>query len=137
MRFYGWDPLMVSHGPGKFGDYMHCGSRDMFLVAEEENSRCSCFNLSLLFNPPLLFNLPLLFISNGHGLKAQSISYYQLQSWSHTLKAAIGKNFENNFCQSVQKHHALQANAKIVQLVILYNSELNFNFYCIAIDKIT
>ena len=41
---------MVSHHPSKFGDHRHCGSGDMFLVAEEENSRYSCFN------PPLLFN---------------------------------------------------------------------------------
>ena len=61
---------MVSHHRAKFGDNRHCGSRDMFLVAEEENSRCS------RFNPPLLFNLSLLFISKGYGLKAHSISYY-------------------------------------------------------------
>ena len=82
---------MVSHHSAKFGDHRHCGSGDMFLVAEEENSRCSHFNL------------PLLFISKGHGLKAYSISYYSLQSWSHTIKAAIEQNFENNFCQSLQK----------------------------------
>ena len=62
---------MVSHHPAKFGDHRHCGSGDiMFLVAEEQNSRCS------RFNPPLLFNLPLLFISKGHGLKTHGISYY-------------------------------------------------------------
>ena len=53
-----------------FGDHSHCGSGDMFLVAEEENSRYSRFNLPSLFNPPLLF------ISKGHGLKAHAISYY-------------------------------------------------------------
>ena len=57
---------MVSHHPAKFGDHRHCGSGDiMFLVAEEENSRCS------RFNPPLLF------ISKGHGLKAHGISHYK------------------------------------------------------------
>ena len=62
---------MVSHHPEKFGNHSHCGSGDiMFLVAEEEESRCSRFNLPLLFNPPLLF------ISEGHGLKAHGISYY-------------------------------------------------------------
>ena len=61
---------MVSHHPAKFGDRRHCGSGDMFLVAEEENSRC------FRFNPPLLFNPPILFISKGHGLKAHSVSYY-------------------------------------------------------------
>ena len=56
---------MVNHHPTKFGDHRYCGSEDkMFLVTEEENSRCSCFN------PPLLF------ISKGHGLKAYGISYY-------------------------------------------------------------
>ena len=55
---------MVSHHPAKFGDHRHCGSGDMFLVTEEENSRCTCFNL------------PLLCISKGHGLKAHGISYY-------------------------------------------------------------
>ena len=62
---------MVSNHPAKFGDHSHCGSGDiMFLVAEEENSRCC------RFNPSLLFNLPLLFISKGHGFKAHGISYY-------------------------------------------------------------
>ena len=61
---------MVSHHSTKFGDHRPCGSGNMFLVAEEENSRCSRFNLPLLFNPPLLF------ISEGHGLKAHGISYY-------------------------------------------------------------
>ena len=56
---------MVSHHSSKFGDHRHCGSRDMmFLVAEDENSRC------------FGFNLPFLFISKGHGLKAHGISYY-------------------------------------------------------------
>ena len=62
---------MVSHKPAKFGDHRHCGRGDIiFLVAEEENSRCS------RFNPPLLYKAPLLRISKGHGLKALGISYY-------------------------------------------------------------
>ena len=60
---------MVSHYAAKFGGHRHCGSGDMFLVDEVENSRCCRFNL------PLLFNRPLLFISKGHGLKAHGISY--------------------------------------------------------------
>ena len=56
---------MVSHHSAKFSDHRHCGTGDMiFLVAEEENSRCSRFNLSLLF------------VSKGHRLKAHSMSYY-------------------------------------------------------------
>ena len=62
---------MVTHHSAKFGDHKHGGSGDiMFLVAEEETSRCSRLNKPLLFNPPLLF------ISKGHGLKAHGISYY-------------------------------------------------------------
>ena len=62
---------MVSNHPAKFGNHRHCGSGDiMFLVAEEQNFRCS------RFNPPLLFSPPLLFISKGHGLKTHGISYY-------------------------------------------------------------
>ena len=56
---------MVSHHPAKVGDHRYYGSGDiMFLVAEGENSRCSCFN------PPLLF------VFKRHGLKAHGISYY-------------------------------------------------------------
>ena len=54
---------MVSHYKVKFGCHRHSGSVDIFLIAEKENPRCSHFN------PPLLF------ISKGHGLKAQNISY--------------------------------------------------------------
>ena len=56
---------MVSHHLAKFGGHRHCGSGDiMFLLAEEENSRCFRFS-------PLIR-----FISKGHGLKAHDISYY-------------------------------------------------------------
>ena len=56
---------MISHHLAKFGDHRHCGSGNiMFLLDEEENSRCSHFN------PPLLF------ISIGHGLKVHATSYY-------------------------------------------------------------
>ena len=76
---------MVSHHSAKFGDHRHCGSGDiMFLVAEEENSRCS------RFNPPSLFNPPLLFIFKGHGLKAYGMSYpdhtRSKQQFDKTLK---------------------------------------------------
>ena len=40
---------MVSKHSAKFGDHRHCSRDIKFLVAEEENSRCSHFN------PPLLF----------------------------------------------------------------------------------
>ena len=41
---------MVSHHPAKFGKHRHCGSEDIiFLLAGEQDSRCSSFN------PPLLF----------------------------------------------------------------------------------
>ena len=55
---------MVSHHPSKFRGHRHCGSGDMLLVAEEENSRCS------------RFNSPLLLISKAHELKAHGISSY-------------------------------------------------------------
>ena len=55
---------MVSHHHAKFCGHSRCGSRDkMFLVAEEEDSKFSRINPSLLF------------ISKGHVLKAHSISY--------------------------------------------------------------
>ena len=55
---------MVSNHPAKFGGRRRCGSEDiMFLVVEEEDSRCS------RFNPPLLF------ISKVLDLKARSKSY--------------------------------------------------------------
>ena len=48
MWLYGWEPLIVSHPPAKFGGHGHCGSGDLFLVVEEEDSRCSGFNSPLL-----------------------------------------------------------------------------------------
>ena len=47
---------MVSHHPAKFGGHRHCGSEDIFLVIEGQDSRRSCLN------PPLLF------ISKRHDL---------------------------------------------------------------------
>ena len=64
MLFYLRERLMVSHHPAMFGGHRYCGSGDMFVVAKEENSRCS------------RFNLPLLFIFKGHVLKAHGISHY-------------------------------------------------------------
>ena len=73
---------MIIHNPAKVGGHRHCGSGNiMFLVDEEENSRCSRFNPRLLF------------ISKGHELKAQDI--YHFRSWSQAFIAAIGQ-FENN-----------------------------------------
>ena len=41
---------MASHNPAMFCDHRHCGSGDIiFLVAKEENSRCSRFRQPLLF----------------------------------------------------------------------------------------
>ena len=57
---------MVSSHSGKFGSHRHCDGGDMFLVAKKEDSKCS------------RFNLPLLFISEGHGMKAHGISYEYL-----------------------------------------------------------
>ena len=54
---------MVSHHCAKFGGHRHCCSGDLFLVVEEEDSRCS------------RFNSPSLFISKEHGLKAHCILY--------------------------------------------------------------
>ena len=64
IRFYGWNPLMISHCPAKSGGHSRCGTEDiMFPVAEEDGPSCS------RFNPPLLF------ISKRHGLKEHGISY--------------------------------------------------------------
>ena len=55
MWFYAWESLMLSHHPAKFVGHRHCGSGDiMFLVAEEENCRCSCFNPHIILLTPIL-----------------------------------------------------------------------------------
>ena len=35
MRFYGWEPLIVSHHPAKFCGHRHCGSGDIAYVVVE------------------------------------------------------------------------------------------------------
>ena len=83
MWLYGWEPLMVIHHHVKFGVHRHCGSRDtMFLVIKDEDSRCSCFNL------------PLLFISERHGLKAQVKSYNNSNPGHTSLKQKSEKNLK-------------------------------------------
>ena len=55
---------MISHHPVKFGSHRYCGSGNiMFLIAEEENSRCS------------RFDSPLLCVSKGHEVKVHDIYY--------------------------------------------------------------
>ena len=49
MWLFEWAPLKVSHHPAKFGGHTLCGSGDMFLVVEGQNSTCSRLNLPLLF----------------------------------------------------------------------------------------
>ena len=45
-----WEPIIASDHSAKFCCYRHCGSGHiMFLVVDEEDSRCSCFNPLLLF----------------------------------------------------------------------------------------
>ena len=83
----GLQPVMVCQKPAKFGGHRHCGSGDMFLVAEEEDSRCS------------RFNSPLLFISKRHGFKSLDISLITPIK-SHVLNAAIKQKFENSFCNN-------------------------------------
>ena len=55
---------MVGRHPVKFGGHRRFGSEDVkFLVIEWEDSRCCCFNPSLLL------------IRKKDGLKTQGISY--------------------------------------------------------------
>ena len=46
---YGWEPLMASPHLAKFGGHRDCGSRDMFLVVEEQDSICS-FNSTIIIS---------------------------------------------------------------------------------------
>ena len=63
---------------------------EMFLVVEEEDSRCSCFSLPLLLSlKDMVWKHTVYHINNSNP--------------SHTLKAAIGVKYENNLCQSAQK----------------------------------
>ena len=85
------DSNLVSYGPARFGGHRHCGSGDIFLVAEEETLGCSCFN------PPLLFNFSRTWVESApHIILLTPI----LVTRSHTLSEQI---LENIFYQSVQK----------------------------------
>ena len=67
---------MVNHRPATFDDHKHCGSGDIiYLVADEEDARCSSYNPSSLF------------ISKGHDLKAQSIILTTLVLVTHALNS--------------------------------------------------
>ena len=62
--FMGGSPSLLSYHLAKFGGHRHYGKEDlMFLVVEEEDSRCSLFNTSLLV------------ISKGHSMKVYNLSY--------------------------------------------------------------
>ena len=91
------------HGKSKFGDHRHCGSGDiMLLVTEEESSRCS------------FFNVPLLFTSKGHGLKAHNISlrwclFEKKTSWLQPNQPSASVNWDNfNFRLHEKFHPGLQ-----------------------------
>ena len=34
MRLYGWEALMVSHYPAKFGGHVHCGGADKMVEGQ-------------------------------------------------------------------------------------------------------
>ena len=105
---------MVNHHPANFGGHRHCGNGDiLFLVAKEENSRCS------RFNPPLLF------ISKGHGLKStrhinsdpghtrskQQLEKYLLLSFDRPSKSTdekVKKKKKERQLQSVLRYTQMQ-----------------------------
>ena len=77
------DSNLVSYGPARFGGHRHCGSGDMFLVAEEETLGCSCFN------PPLLFNFSRTWVESApHIILLTPILVTRSQSskWTNTGK---------------------------------------------------
>ena len=76
---------MVGHHPAKFVGHRHCGSEDMFLVVEEQDFRCSCFNL------------PLLFSSKSHGFKAHVCHFNKSDPGQAHLKQRCKKNTQTTF----------------------------------------
>ena len=106
---------MVSHDSAKFGDHRYCGSGDItFLVAEEENSKCSRFNPLLLFNPPLLF------ISKGHDWKHTAYHIINsdpghtrpMQQLDKTLKITFA-SLSRKSDEKEKKKKRLECNAKL------------------------
>ena len=84
---------MVSHRPAKFVVHRQCGSGDMFLVVEEQNSLCACLN------PPLLF-------ITVESTRLQSKRHIMLTRPILAMCALYrnGKKYTNKFCQSIQTH---------------------------------
>ena len=100
MLFDWWQSLMVSHHSAKFGGHRHCGSRGiMLLVAEEENSRCSCIDAIYyycLFLKNMSWKHTAYHISSGPGhthSKQQLIEYLKI-SFSSLSKSNEEKEKE-------------------------------------------
>ena len=84
MWLYGWQPVKVSYRPAKFGGHRHCGSGNiMFLVAEDETSRCS------RFIPPLLFNFSRTWVESARHIILLTlilVTRSQSSNWTNTGK---------------------------------------------------
>ena len=117
MLFDWWQSLMVSHHSAKFGGHRHCGSRGiMLLVAEEENSRCSCIDAIYyycLFLKNMSWKHTAYHISSGPGhthSKQQLIEYLKI-SFASPSKSTKEKEKEKNKRKAIAKCFALHANA--------------------------
>ena len=64
MGLYGWEILMVSHHPAKFGGHGHCcNSGDITLSVVEDQDFLPCLNPSLLL------------ISKAHGMRVYGMAW--------------------------------------------------------------
>ena len=114
---------MVCHHPVKIGGHRHCCSGDiMFLVAEEEDSRCSRFNPSLKGTGRNHTAYHIDSSDPGHTRLEQQLHKNFKITFASPSRNTVEKN-EKKKIMAIAKLFALHANAK----TRLITFKTNFN----------
>lgn len=109
---------MVSRHPAKFGVHEHCGSRDLFLVIEEDIPQ------------EIRFSSPSLFISKEDGMKANDMSCTVLfkQVQINKLEKYTQETFVNPSRNAVEKKKEQKKKTKAAAKRFTLTSKCNNNF---------
>ena len=95
--FHGWEPLMLSHHPAKFGGQWHCGSKDMIFLALTSIPHY-CLSLKYMECNALTHKI------SGYKHNNKPVCPMKdFRSWLHMSTRATDGSYFKTFHQFVQK----------------------------------